>query len=93
MARLISGTCILASEDWPLSIEALSEGHFLNTANFGRVQGKCPFEPIIYKFFCVPLTPNRPLAHTSFTYRKLNMDGFSVLNGFLGYPDSTQKIF
>ena len=30
------------------------------------------------------LTPNRPLAHTSFTYRKLNMDGFSILNGFLG---------
>ena len=58
MARLISGTCILASEDWPLSIEALtlSEGHFLNTANFGRVQGKCPFEPIIYNFFCVPLS-------------------------------------
>lgn len=51
MARLISGTCILASEDWPLSIEALSEGHFLNTANFGRVQGKCPFKPIIYNFF------------------------------------------
>ena len=24
MARLISGTCILASENWPLSIEALS---------------------------------------------------------------------
>ena len=39
------------------------------------------------------LTPNRPLAHTSFTYRKLNMDDFSVLNGFLGYVDSTQKIF
>ena len=31
------------------------------------------------------LTPNRPLAHTSFTYRKLNMDVFSVLNGFLGH--------
>ena len=28
------------------------------------------------------LTPNSPLAHISFTYRKLNMDGFSVLNGF-----------
>ena len=31
------------------------------------------------------LTPNRQLAHTSFTYRKLNMDGFSVLNASLGY--------
>ena len=30
------------------------------------------------------LTPNMPLAHTSFTYRKLNMDGFCALNGFLG---------
>ena len=39
------------------------------------------------------LTPNRPLAHTSFTYRKLNLDGFCVLNGFLGYPDSTQIFF
>ena len=39
------------------------------------------------------LTPNRPLVHTSFTHPKLNMDGFSVLNGFLGYLDSTQKIF
>ena len=39
------------------------------------------------------LTPNRPVAHTSFTYRKLNMDDFSVLYGFLGYLDSTQKIF
>ena len=38
------------------------------------------------------LTPNRPLVHTSFTYPKLNMDGFSVLNGSLGYVDSTQKI-
>ena len=33
------------------------------------------------------------MTHTSFTYQKLNMDCFSVLNGFLGYPDSTQKIF
>ena len=43
---------------------------------------------------CNPLdlTP-RPLAHISFTYRKLNMDVFSVLNGFLGCVDSTQKIF
>ena len=39
-----------------------------------------------------PLTPNRPLAHTSFMYRKLNMDSFSVLNGSLGYVDSTQKV-
>ena len=39
------------------------------------------------------LTPNRPLLHTSFTYPKLNMDGFSILNGFFGYVDSTQKIF
>jgi hypothetical protein len=39
------------------------------------------------------LTPNRPLVQTSFTYPKLNMDGFSVLNGSLGYGDSTQKIF
>ena len=39
------------------------------------------------------LTPNRPLVHTSFTYPKLNMDGFSILNGFLGYIHSTQKIF
>ena len=43
--------------------------------------------------FLGSLTPNSPLVHTSFTYRKLNMDGFSVLNGFLGYVDSTQKIF
>ena len=49
---------------------------------------------VLYYFFEIyVLTPNRPLAHTSFTYRKLNMDGFSVLNGFLGYVDSTQKIF
>ena len=39
------------------------------------------------------LTPNRPLAHTSFTYRKLNMDGFSDPNGHLGHVDSTQKYF
>ena len=45
------------------------------------------------KYMWCYLTPIRPLAHTSFTYRKLNMDGFSVLNGFLGYVDSTQKIF
>ena len=38
------------------------------------------------------LTPNRPVAHTSFTYRKLNMDVFSVLNGSLGYVDSTQEV-
>ena len=38
------------------------------------------------------ITPNRPLAHTSFTYRKLNLDGFSVLNVFLGYVDSTQEV-
>ena len=38
------------------------------------------------------LTPNRPLVHTSFTYPKLNMDGFSVLNGSLGYEDSTQEV-
>ena len=38
------------------------------------------------------LTPNRPVAHTSFTYRKLNMDVFSVLNGSLGYLDSTQEV-
>ena len=31
-------------------------------------------------------------AHTSFTYRKLNMDIFSVLNGSLGYLDSTQEV-
>ena len=38
------------------------------------------------------LTPNRPLVHTSFTYPKLNMDGFSLLNGSLGYVDSTQEV-
>ena len=38
------------------------------------------------------LTPNRPVAHTSFTYRKLNMDVFSVLDGSLGYVDSTQEV-
>ena len=47
----------------------------------------------IKSLFLNVLTPDRPLAHTSFTYQKLNMDGFSVRNGFLGYPDSTQKIF
>ena len=31
------------------------------------------------------LTPNRLLVHTSFTYSKLNMDDFFVLNGFLRY--------
>ena len=41
--------------------------------------------------FSYVLTPNRPLAHTSFTYRKLNMDGFSALNDFLGYVDTTQE--
>ena len=38
------------------------------------------------------LTPNRLLVHTSFTYRKLNMDGFSVLNGSLGCQDSTWQV-
>ena len=33
------------------------------------------------------------LVLTSFTYPNLNMDGFSILNGFLGYVYSTQKIF
>ena len=37
------------------------------------------------------LTPNRPLVHTSFTYPKLNMDGFSVLNGSLVYGDGSKK--
>ena len=36
--------------------------------------------------------PNRPVVHTSFTYPKLNMDGFSVLNGSLGYEDSTKEV-
>ena len=40
----------------------------------------------------VTLTPNRPVTHTSLTYRKLNMDVFSVLNGSLGYVDSTQEV-
>ena len=34
----------------------------------------------------------RPLVHTSFTYLKLNMDGFSLLDGSLGYVDSTQEV-
>ena len=38
------------------------------------------------------LTPNRPLIHTSFTYPKLNMDGFSVLGGLLGCVDSTEEV-
>ena len=45
------------------------------------------------EMFTIALTPNRPLVHTSFTYPKLNMDSFSVLNSSLGYVDSTQKIF
>ena len=38
------------------------------------------------------LTPNRPLVHTSFTYPKLNMDGFSLLSASLGYVDSSQEV-
>jgi hypothetical protein len=59
------------------------------------VRSELLFWIIIQEWFVFKsrLTPNMPVAHTSFTYRKLNMDGFSVLNGFLGYVDSTQKIF
>ena len=38
------------------------------------------------------LTPNRPLVQTSFTYPKLNMDGFSLLSASLGYEDSSQEV-
>ena len=38
------------------------------------------------------LTPNRPLVHTSFTYPKLNMDGFSLLSASLGYEDNSQEV-
>ena len=38
------------------------------------------------------LTPYRPLRQTSFTYPKLNLDGFTVLNASLAYEDSTQEV-
>ena len=48
---------------------------------------------VIPKVYAVIASPfNKPLIHTSLTYPKLNMDGFSVLDGSLGYQDSTQEV-
>ena len=57
----------------------------------------CNFEPFFwslqwFRYIYCSLTPNKTLTHTSFTYRKLNMDSFSVPNGSLGYLDSTQEV-
>ena len=38
------------------------------------------------------LTPNTPLIHTSFTYRKLNMDEICGLKFYLSCVHSSQKI-
>ena len=45
--------------------------------------------------FCVLieiLTPNMPLIHTSFTYRKLNMDEICGLKSYLSCVHTSQKI-
>ena len=39
------------------------------------------------------LTPNAPLIHTSFTYRKLNMDEIFGLKFYLLCVQTSQKIF
>ena len=45
-----------------------------------------------FSYIALHLTPNSPLVHTYLTYPKLNMEGFSVPNTFLGYGESTQEI-
>ena len=48
--------------------------------------------PIDQLYIDTQLTPNRPLVHTSFTYRKLNLGSFSVLACSLSYVDSPQEV-
>ena len=68
-------------------IISLSWSHYANSHWQNRIILECEIlTPFSY------LTPNRPLVQTSFTYPKLNMDGFSPLSASLGYEDSSQEV-
>ena len=57
-----------------------------------RTQGCVIRENNITTPLRTPLTPNRPLVHTSLTYQKLNMDEICSLKVYLSCVHTSQKI-